>query len=107
MSSTALVSGAHSRRTFLRSACVGAAALATMGVAGIEIASAATGVQAFRIDYDDTVWVMVSSGDRFDVSVIDRDGAVLEHHRRLTTDKLLRIDSGYFDVAAIEPPRAA
>lgn len=98
-----------SRRTFLKG--IGAASIITtvgMGSLGsVAAAAPATATTAaapmFRVDYADDVRVVFTGGRRFDVTVTDLDGNVLERHRWLTARRLFRVRSARFTVSAVDP----
>ena len=63
--------------------------------------------RAFTLDYDESVRVEVSAGRRFELTVTDTDGNVLERRRNLSVRRLLLLRSEHFTARAIEPPSSS
>ena len=100
----------RSRRMFVKSVAATSIVVAFVGLDGLgNVAAAAPSRrdgQAFALDHDESVRVKFTTGRRFELTVIDADGKVLERRRNLSTRRLLMIRSDHFTARAIQPPVA-
>ena len=92
------------RRDFLKRTGAASVALSVAGVGILTQPAAAAAMPAYRIDYTAEVLVAVGQGRRYDVTVTDRAGNLLEMLRKMNSAKLQRTQSQYFTVTGIMPP---
>lgn len=105
------MSSCASRRSFITSAVAAATTIAVVGLDPAQYATAAApepeAHRAFQLHFDETVRVLATSGRRFELTVVDREGRVLERHRHLTARRVFMTRSEHFRVTRIAVPTSA